>query len=140
MRPCPIPSATEDPSDFDRAARARSAGEAVDPALHLLPQFLRRALDMGFAVGGVVELVSPDRAFGFFGETAAGVNEMVGVGIFRRGYGDQLRAQSAQRVHLLLRLVVRHDDDRAIAERIGDKRDADPGIARGAFNHSSTRL
>ena len=47
----------------------------------------------------------------------------------------QLCTQGPQRVHLLLRLVVRHDDDRLVTLGIGDQRHADAGIARRAFDH-----
>src|SRR3546814_9134900 len=44
------------------AARTRSAGEAVDPAVHLRPDFLGRTADMRPTVGDVVKLVGPDRS------------------------------------------------------------------------------
>src|SRR3546814_11776055 len=43
------------------AARTRSAGEAVDPAVHLRPDFLRCTADMRPPIGAVVQLVGPDR-------------------------------------------------------------------------------
>ena len=54
----------------NRPARARGAGETIHAAAELLPDFRRSAFDMGAAVGDVVELVGPDCAGGFFGQTA----------------------------------------------------------------------
>ena len=47
------------------AAGADRAGEAVDLAAGLLPDFRAGAFDMGLAVGDIVELVGPDRAVRF---------------------------------------------------------------------------
>ena len=45
-----------------RAAGADGAGESVDAALRLVPNFRSCSLDMGLAVGDIVELVGPNRA------------------------------------------------------------------------------
>ena len=50
-------------------------------------------------------------------------------------------APSARSVSIFsLRLVVGHDDDRLVAQRIGDQRDADAGIARRALDHGAAGL
>src|SRR4029079_19715167 len=57
------------------AAGADRADEPIDLAAELLPNLLRRRLDMSLAVGDIVELIGPDRAVRLargklFGETA----------------------------------------------------------------------
>src|SRR3546814_653567 len=59
-----------EPGARDRAAGARSAGEAVDATLHLGPDFFGRAMHMRLAIGDIVELVGPDRIVGFLGNAA----------------------------------------------------------------------
>jgi hypothetical protein len=91
-------------------------------------------------IGDVVKLVRPHRAFGLLGQAARGVHEVPRVGELGRRHQDQLGAQRAQRVHLLLRLVVRHHDDRVVAQRVGHQRHADPGITGRPFNDRSPGL
>jgi len=55
---------------------------------------------MGAAVGDIVELVGPDRALGLFGQAAAGMDEMSGVGKRCGGHQHQFGPQRAQCVHL----------------------------------------
>jgi hypothetical protein len=57
-----------------------------------------------------------------------------------RRHQHQFGAQRAQRVHLLLGLVVGHDDDRLVAARIGDQRQADAGVAGRAFDDRAAGL
>ena len=90
------------PDACERAAGTYRAGEAVDAAFHLLPDLARGAFDVRAAVGDVVELVGPDRAFGLFRQAAAGMDEVAGVGELGRRDQDQFGAERAQRVHLLL--------------------------------------
>jgi len=54
--------------------------------------------------------------------------------------GGCLRALEAQHVLLFLALSVGNDDHRAKAERIGDEREPNAGIASGAFDDRSARL
>src|SRR5690606_13171596 len=88
----------------DGAACSGGAREAVDPTVHLLPEFWSGAFNMRPAIGGVVELVGPDRALGLLSQTARGVDEMAGVREWSGGHEDQLCPQRAQGVHLLARL------------------------------------
>ena len=83
------------------AAGAHCAGEAIDPPVHLRPDFLGRALDMRAAVGDIVELIGPDRIFGFLGDPARGVHEMALARIRRCRHRHQLRAKRTQRIHFL---------------------------------------
>ena len=124
----------------DRAAGARRAGEAVDPPVHLRPDLVGGTDDVRAAVGDIVELIGPDRPGRLLGDAARLVHEVAGAGIRRGRHRHQLGAERAQRVHLLLGLRVRHHDDGAIALRIGDQREADPGVARRSFDDRSPGL
>ena len=106
------------PYPGNRTTRTRRTGKTVDPVIELLPQLGRGAFDMRLAVGGVVELVGPDRAFGLFCKAARGVDEVARIGELGLLDCHQLCHQCAQRVHLLARLVVGHDDDGLVAERV----------------------
>ena len=86
------------PDPRNGAAGSRSAGEAVDLAIHLRPDFFGRGFDMRAAIGDIVELVCPDRIFGLLGKAARGVNEMAGVGIGRGGNENQFGVPSARSV------------------------------------------
>src|SRR3546814_4427169 len=68
------------PGARDRAAGPCGAGEAVDAPVHLVPDLFGGAEDVRFAVGDIVELISPDRIVGLLGDAARGVDEMAGVG------------------------------------------------------------
>ena len=123
-----------------RAAGADSARKAVDLAVHLFPDFFRRRLDMGAAVGDIVKLIGPDGTFCFFRQTARGVHEMRGIRIRCSRHGNQLGAQRAQSIHFLAALGFRHDDGRFIALGIGDQRDPDPGVAGGPLDNPTAGL
>ena len=124
----------------NRPPRTRRAGETVNPPAELLPQLRRGPLDMGFAIGGVVKLVRPYCPRRFIRQAARGMHKVIGVSEFGRRHGDQLGTQSAQRRHFLSRLIVRHDNNRLIAQRIGDQGDADPCVARCALDNGPARL
>src|SRR3546814_21108874 len=67
------------------AARTRSAGEAVDPAVHLRPDFLRCTAAMRPTIGAVFKLVGPDGVFRLFRAPARRVPEVPWICIRRRG-------------------------------------------------------
>ena len=127
-----------------RHAGKRSAGadrrhEAVDLAAGLRPDFLRGGADMAVAVGDIVELVGPDRAVRLclrqlLGEPTRHLHVVVRVLVGHRRHLDQFGAEHAQRVLLLLALRVGNDDHRAVAERLGDDRQPDAGIAGRALD------
>ena len=123
----------------ERPAGADRAHEAVDLALGLRPDLRPGGLDVALAVGDVVELVRPDRAMRLrlvelLGEPTGDLHVIVRIGIGHRRHLDQLRPAQAQRVFLLLALRVGNDDDGAIAERVGDERKADAGVAGGSLD------
>ena len=124
----------------DSSAGPCGTGKAIDPTVHLRPDFFGRGFDMRAAVGDVIKLVRPHRIFGFFGQAARGVHEMPGVRIRRRRNKDELGTKRAQRVFLLLALRFGHDDNRLIPQRIGNERKAYPGITRRPFNNRAAGL
>ena len=65
---------------------------------------------------------------------------MIGIGIFGWRDKHQLCAQRAQRVHFFLGLIVRHDDDRLVAQSIGHQRNPDTGVTGRTFNDCSAGL
>jgi hypothetical protein len=122
-----------------RAAGADRRDETVDLAIRLLPDFLRRGGDVAVAVGDIVELVCPDCAAGFapgdlLGEAAGHFYVIVRVLVGHGRHFDEFGAEQPQRVLLLLALRVGDDDDGAITQRLGDDRQADAGVAGGAFD------
>ena len=128
-----------------RAAGADGADEAVDRPAGLVPDLLGGRHHMAVAVGDVVELVGPDRAVRMglrqlLGEPAGQLHVIVGVLVRDGRHLDQLRAHQPQRVLLLLALRLRNDDHRAVAERVGDQRQADAGIAGGALDDHAAGL
>ena len=56
-----------------------------------------------------------------------------------RGHEDQLGAAQPEHVLLLLALGLRHHDHGPVAERVADQREADPGVAGGAFDDGAAR-
>ena len=97
---------------------------------------------MALAIGNIIELIGPDRARLMFrgkprGEAPREFHVIVGVGIGDRWNLDQFGALQPQQIFLFLALGVGNDDHRLVAQGIGDQREADPGIARGAFDDQS---
>src|SRR6516165_2593405 len=96
-------------------------------------------LVMPASVGEVVELVGPDRTIGLarrnlLYEYAGVARIMHRVGIGNGGNEAKIDAAEAQHVLLFLALSLGHDDDRAIATRIADQRQADPGVTGCTFD------
>src|SRR5690606_695548 len=76
--------------------RPRSAGEGVDLAVRLRPNLGARSLDVGAAVGGVVELVRPDGIVEALGVAAGLVVVVVRVVEGDGGDGVDLGAEEAE--------------------------------------------
>ena len=99
---------------------------------------------MALAVGDVVELVGPDRAVRLglrqlLGQPAGDLHVVVGIGVGDGRHLDQFGAAEPQHVLLLLALRLRDDDHGAKAERVADQRQADAGVAGGAFDDHAAR-
>ena len=100
---------------------------------------------MRLAVVEVVPLVGEQHAVRLglaqlVGEPAADVLVIVRIGVGQRRHLDQLGAAQPQHVLLFLALRLRDDDQRAVAARIGDQREADAGVAGGALDHQPAGL
>ena len=132
-----------------RHARQRSAGadrtdEGVDFALGLFPDFRAGREIMRHAIVEVVPLVGEQHAvlFGlaqFVGEPVPNVLVVVGIAVGHRRHFDEFGATEPQH-SFFLALGVGNDDQRAIAARVGDKREADAGVAGGALDHEAAGL
>ncbi len=128
----------------ERAAGADCGDEAVDLARGVGPDLFGGGRRVDVAVGGVVELVGPYRAAGLgrrqgFGEAGGILHVVVGIAVRHGRHLDHLGAEQAQGVLLLLRLGVGDDDHRAQAKRIAEHRQADAGVAGGAFDDGPAR-
>ena len=64
---------------------------------------------------------------------------MTRVAVRRGGHQHELGAERAERVLLLDRLRVGHDDDDVVAARVGDDRQPDAGVAGGALDNNAAR-
>lgn len=53
---------------------------------------------------------------------------------------EDRKYRTSKHVLLLLVLCLRDHDDGAVAERIGDEGQADPGVAGSSFDHDPARL
>ena len=127
------------------AAAAHRAGEAVDLAVGLVPDLGAGGAVVAVAVGGVVELVGPDRAVRllggeFLGERAGVAHVVAGIGVGHGRHQPEVGAAQPQHVLLFLALRLGHHDHRAVAARIGDQGDADAGIAGGALDDHAAGL
>src|SRR5690606_28781072 len=109
----------------ERSARAHSAGEAVHAAPGLRPDLGSRARDVALAVRTVVPLIRVQHAVRLgprelLGGPGGDVHVVVRVAVRHRRNLAQLGAAESKRVLFLLRLRIRHQDERAIAARIAD--------------------
>ena len=123
----------------ERAAGADGTDEAIDLAPGLFPDLGPRRLDVGLAVGHVVELVGPDRAVRLLLRELVGkppriLHVVVGVAVGDRRHLDQLRAAEPQHVLLFLALGLRNHDHRAVAEGVAHQGETDTGVAGGALD------
>ena len=124
----------------DRAAGADAAHEVGDPAARLAPQLGPRGQVVRLRVGGVRVLVRLERSGDLLGQP---VRDAV-VGLRRvwahvRGSDDDLGAVGAQQVDLLLRHLVRHHGDHAVALQAGGDREPGAGVAGGRLDDRAAR-
>ncbi|KAJ0162558.1 hypothetical protein CTA2_4379, partial [Colletotrichum tanaceti] len=124
----------------ERARGARGAGEGVDAAARLLPDLGPRGLDVGAAVGRVVELVRPDGVVEPLGVAPRLVVVVVRVLERHGGHGVDLGAQQPQQVDLALGLRVGHVDDELVALGAAHVREADARVAGGALDDGAAGL
>ncbi len=125
------------------AAGADGAGKAVNLAVQFFPHFRAGGFYVGAAVGDIIELIGPDCAgfMGlrhFLGDALGHVDIVFRVGVGDRVYFAQVSAGDPEHVFLFLGLRARDDDDGFVAARRRHKRQADTGVAGGAFDdHAS---
>ena len=122
--------------------------EQMKPSIlpcRLLPDFRPGRNVVGLAVVEVVPLVGEEDAVRLalaqgLGRAPADVLVVVGVGVGHRGHLHQLRAVETQDVLLLAALRLGDHDQRAVAARVGDEREADAGVPRRRFDHQAAGL
>ena len=100
---------------------------------------------MPVAIRVVVPLVRVQHAvllggFELLGRARRDVHVVVRILVRHGRHLAELGAAQAQRVLLLLRLRVRHQDQRAVAARIADEREPDAGVAGRAFDDQAAGL
>src|SRR5665213_2082636 len=92
------------------------------------------------AVGGIVELVGPDRVRQFIGQAARDFLVVIRIAVRHGLHAPYFRPERLDQGVFLRRLVIRHYDDAAIAAGITDMRQADAGVARSAFDNGTAAL
>ena len=106
----------------------------------LLPDFRPGRYVVGLAVVEVVPLVGKEDAVRLALFRASAVRrpmcwKLFGIGERKRRHFHQLRAEQAQDILLLAALRLGDHDERAVAARVGDEREADAGVARRRLDH-----
>jgi len=94
---------------------------------------------MTLPIGQIVELIGPDGAK-LLGQPARNMHVIAGVFIGLRRHEPQIGADHAQEIDLLAALRLRHDDDRAITQRIAHQGQPDAGVAGGALDDGAAGL
>ena len=129
----------EGPDAGNGSAGPDGAGEAGHGAAGLLPDFRPRRVDVGLAVGGVVELVGPDRARAAaagerLGEAPRVADVVVGILVGGGGDLDELGSGEAEHVLLLLALGLGDDDHGPEPHRGADEGESDAGVSGGPLD------
>ena len=125
----------------DRAAGADAADEVRDPAAGLTPELRAGAQVVRLGVGHVRVLVGLEGAGDLLGQAVG--DAVVGLRRVRAHVGgrdDDLGAVGAQEVDLLLRHLVRHDRDHAVALQARGDREAGAGVAGGRLDDRAAGL
>jgi hypothetical protein len=140
-----VPLLQEQRGARERSAGSDRAGEAVDLAAGLPPDLWPGAAEVAFAVRGVVPLVGPQHSVRLgrrelLRHPLGYVHVVVRVLVWNRGNLAQLGAAEPQHVFLFLALRVRDHDHGAVAARVADEREADPGVAGGALDDDPAGL
>src|SRR5438874_7550512 len=123
----------------ERAAGAGGGDEGIDAAVGLSPDLGARGARMSIAVGGVVELVGPDRVRERGGQPLRDLLVLVGIAVGNRGHLVNLGTQHLEQRVLLRGLVVGHDDHAAVAARVAHMRQPDAGVAGRALDDRASR-
>ncbi|MNV27723.1 hypothetical protein D3C71_1188810 [compost metagenome] len=125
----------------DGAARTDAGDEGVDLTLHLLEDLGASRLEVGLGVGVVGELVDEVAAWDLLGQALGHVSVVFRVAVRHVRTGQaHVSAHGAQVLDLLLRHLVRYDQQDVIALLLADQGQGQAGIARGRFDDSAARL
>ena len=119
----------------ERAAGPGGRAKYVDLAAGVAPDLRPRRFGMGGAIGGVVELVRPDRVRQLGRQPSRHFLILVRVAVGHGGHLAQLRAQRLDDLVFFGGLVVGHDDDAPVSARVADMGEPDARIARGTLDH-----
>ena len=128
------------PDARERAASTSSSNERINSAGRLCPNLRARGPVMRVRIGGVVELVRPDRAWQRAGKVARLVVVVPRVVVRHGGNRSYVGTEHSQKVDLLLTLRVWHVDHAGVAFGTADVRQADTRVARCAFHDCSAWL
>ena len=125
----------------DRAAGADADHQVIDPAVGLVPDLRAGLLVVGLGVRRVVVLVGLPAVRGLALEPRRHrvVRARI-LGLDVGGADDDLGAEGAQRVDLLLRLLVGGGEDAVVALDHRGDRQAHAGVARGALDDRAAGL
>lgn len=116
------------------AASAGSAGESVDAAMRVVPDFWAGCCVVCLAVGEIVELLGPDGVGQFLCEAAGDFLVIVVVGVGDGFDGAHFGAKGAQDGEFFLGLGFGDDDHAFVAACGAQVGQADAGVAGGAFD------
>ena len=133
----PLAQVTSDARD--RAARADGEDERVYLAARLLPELGPGRLVVRLRVGRIRVLVGLERARDLLREAVRdGVVALRGLRRDGRRADDDLRPVGAEQADLLLRHLVRHDEDAAVPLAHGGERQPDAGVAARRLDDRAT--
>ena len=131
--------------EIERHPRIGAAGaRGRHPGIHLaggLPPDLRAgAVEVGPAVGQVVELVGPHGPGDFGGDAARQPHVVVGVAVGNGGHRAHLSPEAAQQANLLRRLGIGNHDQGLVAPGIAEVSQANACVAGSALHHGAAGL
>ena len=129
------------PDARDRAARARGGDEVRDPSFGLLPQLGARRLVVRFRICGIVELVREHRVRRLLRYPRGHHHVVIGmIGRHGRRRDDHLGAKGLEQPHFLLRHLVGHREDAAIALERRRHREPHTRVAARSLDNRAARL
>ena len=105
-----------------------------------MPDLGAGAVEVGAAVGQVVELIGPHGARGFLSDAAGEAHVVVGVAVGHRRHGAHVSPEAAQQADLLGRLGFGDHDQGPVTAGIAQVGETDAGVASGALHHRAAGL
>lgn len=116
------------------------ASKGIDVTTSLIPDLGAGGLDVGAAIGDVVELISPDSVVEALGVAASLVVVVLWVLKGDGRHGVDFGTEQSQEVNLALRLSVGHVDDQLVAPVATHVGKTDTSVASSALDDSTSRL